>query len=225
MSIDQVLALPEQLSFSAQSNGGLLQASRLQQGIIRLLDLLIAAGALFLLSPFFLVLPVLIKLNSPGKAFFVQRRLGLGGRPFHLLKFRTMRENRNLGRWTVKNDPRITRLGKLLRQLHLDEIPQLINVIRGDNSIIGPRAYTWEVHDQVCRILPKFNNRLLVKPGLTGWSDLGGRTGSNSLDHHAYLFLAYDSRYLTSPLTVDMYLGFVARTIKYFLFEVRDRAY
>jgi lipopolysaccharide/colanic/teichoic acid biosynthesis glycosyltransferase len=196
-----------------------LCATLKQQGLvhrwgIRLLDLLIAAVGLILSLPLFLVLPVLIKLDSPGRVFFLQRRLGQGGRPFLIIKFRTMLNNQNKGRWTLRNDPRITKVGKFLRKSHLDEIPQLINVILGQLSVVGPRPYTQEVFEQLCLVSPDISFRLYLKPGLTGWAQLVG-SKADGLEQHIEI-LNNERRYLDSPLTVGRYLHLVGCTMRYF---------
>lgn len=192
---------------------------------IRLLDLLLAGLGLILCVPLFIVIPVLIRLDSPGGAFFVQRRLGRKGQPFGLVKFRTMRKNHDTGRWTVKGDPRITRVGRILRKFHLDELPQLLNVFHGDLSMVGPRPYTGEVHEKLCQIDPGFAARLEVKPGLTGWAQLAGREDDNPLEHHLHLFTSFDRRYLAAPLTVGKYLTVIGLTFRYLVFEAARRTF
>lgn len=199
----------------------LQQQGLLQRFCIRLLDLLIASVGLILSLPLFVVIPLFIKLGSPGSIFFIQSRLGRGGKPLHIIKFRTMLENQNIGRWTVRDDPRITKFGKFLRKFHLDELPQLINVMNGELSVVGPRPYTQKVFEQLCRVIPDFSFRLCFKPGLTGWAQLVGRKGDD-LEHHIEM-LNNDRRYLDSPLTLGMYLEIVFRTIWYLFFGAVHR--
>jgi lipopolysaccharide/colanic/teichoic acid biosynthesis glycosyltransferase len=200
-----------------------VQRGLLHRGAVRLLDIGFALAGLTLFLPLFIIIPVLIKLDSPGKVFFIQLRLGLRGKLFKIIKFRTMLndQNHNSGRWTTRDDPRITRVGKFLRKFHLDELPQLLNVIRGELSIVGPRPYTPEVFQQLCQVIPDFSFRLCFKPGLTGWAQLVGRKGDD-LEHHIEM-LNNDRRYLESPLTLGMYLYLVVRTIWYFMFEAIHR--
>ncbi|RJR33931.1 MAG: sugar transferase [Deltaproteobacteria bacterium] len=183
--------------------------------LLRVLDLLFSSAGLLLSLPLFLIIPVFIKLDSPGRVFFVQRRLGQGGKDIQIIKFRTMLEGEANGRWTVKDDPRITRVGQVLRKLHLDELPQLLNVMNGDLSLVGPRPYTREVFEQLCRVIPDFSFRLCFKPGLTGWAQLVGRKG-DGLEHHIEM-LNNDRRYLDQPLTLGIYLKIVFLTFGYFL--------
>jgi lipopolysaccharide/colanic/teichoic acid biosynthesis glycosyltransferase len=140
----------------------------------RVLDLAGAALALALASPFLLAAGVAIKLDGGGPVLYRQRRVGHGGADFDLLKLRTMRVGTgDDGDWAVDaGDPRITRVGRILRRLSLDELPQLWNVIRGEMSLVGPRptlAY------QVEQYTPRQRRRLEVKPGLTGWAQVNGR--------------------------------------------------
>lgn len=134
-------------------------------------DVVIAAVALLLLSPVLLVIAAAVRLDSPGPAFFRQRRVGEGERCFTLLKFRSMVENadRIAANVSPDNDPRITRVGAFLRHSYLDELPQLINVVKGDMSLVGPRPETPEF---VARYTPEERKILSVKPGLVGPSTL-----------------------------------------------------
>lgn len=139
------------------------------------IDFLIAMLGLLFLSPFFIVVALLIKLDSPGSVFFVQERVGLNGKIFNFIKFRTMVEgarNMGLGLEVAQDDDRITNIGRWLRHWSLDELPQLINVLRGDMSLVGPRPSTPE---QVARYTPHQRRRLEVRPGLTGWAQINGR--------------------------------------------------
>src|SRR5712692_6679851 len=129
--------------------------------------------------PYLVLLPLmagLIKLESPGPVFLVQRRVGQHGREFDLLKLRTMRPQAESegAQFTSKGDPRITRMGKLLRGSRLDEVPQLLNIVRGEMSFIGPRPERPEFMTLLESQIPRFGARLLVKPGLTGWAQVKG---------------------------------------------------
>lgn len=141
----------------------------------RALDLFVSLLALALLSPLWLLLALAIALESRGGAFYRQERIGLHGRPFRLWKFRSMvtgAEHKGAGALVEKNDARVTRVGKWIRKLSLDEIPQLFNVVTGEMSVVGPRPglrYQAELYDEVQR------RRLLVKPGVTGWAQVNGR--------------------------------------------------
>lgn len=194
----------------------LAEAPRL---VIRGLDILVAIIGLIFSAPLFLIIPCLIKIDSRGPVFFLQERLGHYGQPFKLIKFRSMVNRDNQG-WTVTNDPRITFMGRILRKYHLDEIPQLLNVLRGDMSIVGPRPYTEPAYKKLCCVDPSFARRLLVKPGLTGFVQLVGRVRENSLKDHLDL-LQYDLQYLKYPMSLRRYAKIVVGTCVYLIFETR----
>jgi exopolysaccharide biosynthesis polyprenyl glycosylphosphotransferase len=142
-----------------------------------------------------LFMALLIKLTSPGPIFYRQVRASLGGKPFSMLKFRTMRLDAELDSgpvWTVPNDPRVTRLGRWLRQTSLDELPQLINVLRGDMSLVGPRPERPEFIGQFKDRIPKYMLRHHVKAGMTGWAQIHGMRGQTSLRKR----LRYDLFYI-----------------------------
>ena len=137
----------------------------------QLIDLTLAGIFLIVASPLMLVVALLIKLDSKGPIFFMQERLGQKGKPFNIIKFRTMFQGaeNNGPVWTDHNDPRITRLGKFIRKLRLDELPQLWNILRGEMSFIGPRPLA---HTNYMENIRFYNYRNLVKPGLTGWAQV-----------------------------------------------------
>jgi lipopolysaccharide/colanic/teichoic acid biosynthesis glycosyltransferase len=141
----------------------------------RAVDVAAASVGLVVASPVLAAAAFAIKLDDGGPVFYRQRRVGFGGREFELLKLRTMQvgaEKRGSGFAVNEGDPRITRVGRFLRRLSIDELPQLWNVVRGDMSVIGPRptlAY------QVERYTPRQLRRLDVKPGITGWAQIHGR--------------------------------------------------
>lgn len=141
----------------------------------RALDALAAASLLLLLFPLFLIIAILIKLDSRGPVFFRQERVGLNGRLFKVIKFRTMIDNAEKlgsGIMTDKEDPRITRVGRYLRKASIDEIPQLINVLRGEMSLVGPRPAPV---GHYARFSESDKKRLAVRPGITGWAQVNGR--------------------------------------------------
>jgi lipopolysaccharide/colanic/teichoic acid biosynthesis glycosyltransferase len=138
-------------------------------------DILIAGTLLLLAVPIIGVCAILIKITSPGPAFYSQIRLGLHGRPFRIWKLRTMAHNCEAITgpvWSCRNDYRVTPLGRILRDMYLDELPQLWNVLRGDMSLVGPRPERPEIANRIADKVPGFNLRLLVKPGLTGLAQL-----------------------------------------------------
>jgi lipopolysaccharide/colanic/teichoic acid biosynthesis glycosyltransferase len=142
----------------------------------RAFDVLVAGTALIAAAPFLAVAVVAIRLESKGSAIYRQRRVGKEGRPFDVLKLRTMvtgAEHMGAGLAVSEGDTRITRVGRLLRRTSLDEVPNLINVLKGDMSIVGPRP---TVPIQVDRYTERQRGRLSVKPGITGWAQVNGRT-------------------------------------------------
>ena len=144
----------------------------------RIIDLVLAGIFLLAASPLMLVTALLIKLDSKGPIFFMQERLGQKGNPFKIIKFRTMYQGaENDGPvWTEYNDPRITRVGKVIRKLRLDELPQLWNIFRGEMSFIGPRPLA---HTSSMEKIYFYNYRTLVKPGITGWAQVTFPEGLN----------------------------------------------
>jgi lipopolysaccharide/colanic/teichoic acid biosynthesis glycosyltransferase len=134
------------------------------------LDVFLAAVLLVMLSPVILAAMVLVRLTSKGSAIYKQRRLGQNGFPFTIYKIRSMYLDSEVEgpRWSVPGDPRVTPLGHILRRSHIDELPQLVNVIRGEMSLIGPRPERPELITQLERALPHYRVRLMVRPGLSG---------------------------------------------------------
>lgn len=164
----------------------------------RLMDLAILASAHVLLGPLWLliwsVVPLAIWLEDRSPIFYRQRRLGLNGRPFNVLKFRTMIPNaeKHTGAvWATKDDPRITRVGRILRRTALDELPQVVNIARGDMSFVGPRSERPELHAQFAKAIPGFERRLAVLPGLTGLAQVKGDYNLPPAEK-----LAYDLEYI-----------------------------
>jgi lipopolysaccharide/colanic/teichoic acid biosynthesis glycosyltransferase len=165
------------------------------------LDLLLAVMGLVATLPLWLLISVAIKLDSPGPVFFMQERVGLKGRRFRFYKFRSMTDGADRLKsqlvhlnevggpvFKVRRDPRTTRVGRLLRRTSLDELPQLVNVIRGEMSLVGPRP---PLPDEVARYRPSDMVRLAVKPGLTCWWQVRGRS---QCDFDTWM--AYDREYV-----------------------------
>lgn len=143
--------------------------------IKRVMDMAVAIAGLVLSAPFSLLAIVAIRLDSPGSVLFRQRRAGLDGRPYTLNKFRTMRHNAEAQSgavWADKVDMRVTRVGRFLRKWRIDEIPQLVNVLRGEMSLVGPRPERPEFIDTLSEAIPFYKERLLVPPGITGWAQV-----------------------------------------------------
>ena len=153
---------------------------------------MLGLAGLVLTLPLLLLVAVLVKLDSPGPVLYQQKRVGLGGRTFTLVKFRSMGVDAEAAgpRWASERDPRVTRLGRLLRLTRVDELPQLLNVLAGSMSLVGPRPERPHFVEQLTQAIPHFANRVAVKPGLTGWAQMNYPYGASVED--ARQKLAYD---------------------------------
>ena len=149
----------------------------------RLMDVAGAAAGLIVLSPVMLLVAVMIKVDSRGPVFYVQERMGLDARSFNMLKFRSMKKDAEEDGpgWTVEDDPRVTTLGRFLRHLNLDELPQLINVLLGQMSLVGPRPERPIYVNQFRRSIPRYMDRHWERAGLTGWAQVNGLRGDTSI--------------------------------------------
>jgi exopolysaccharide biosynthesis polyprenyl glycosylphosphotransferase len=145
----------------------------------RSIDFTIAALAIFLLLPLLIIVALAIKLDSRGPVFFWQSRRGLHGRPFKIIKFRTMRvmEDGSIVQQAKRGDSRVTRVGRWLRRTSIDELPQLINVLRGEMSLVGPRPHAIAHDEYYGQLIDNYNARQAVKPGITGWAQVNGARG------------------------------------------------
>jgi Undecaprenyl-phosphate glucose phosphotransferase len=160
----------------------------------RFFDILLACLGLILLSPLFLLIALAIKITSPGPVLYRQVRMGLDGRIFEMLKFRSMvvgAEQETGPVWAQKKDPRRTFLGRILRKLSLDELPQLINVLRGEMSLVGPRPERPELIYSFKEKIPKYMLRHKMKAGMTGWAQIHGWRGNTSLEKRIEFDLHY----------------------------------
>jgi polysaccharide biosynthesis protein PslA len=165
-------------------------------------DKLLGLLLLVFVGPLMLLIAVLIKLDSPGPVFFVQRRFGFNNEEIQVLKFRTMyvdRSDPTGAQRTVRDDPRVTRLGRILRLLSFDELPQLINVVRGDMSLVGPRAHpiAMMADDRLYyEVVEQYLHRHRVRPGITGWAQVHGLRGEVDTLEKAYARVAHDLYYI-----------------------------
>lgn len=161
---------------------------------IRLLDVAVSLLMLLVLGIPMLVVAALILLTSPGPILYRQERVGLGGRRFTMVKFRTMRADAESGTgpvWARKADPRCTWLGAWLRRLSIDELPQLFNVLRGEMSLVGPRPERPHFVREFVQRLPDYTDRHQVLPGITGWAQIHGWRGNTSIAHRLECDLYY----------------------------------
>jgi Undecaprenyl-phosphate glucose phosphotransferase len=160
----------------------------------RAFDICFSCSLLMLASPLMALIAALIKCTSRGPVFFVQERVGLNGKPFRMYKFRTMRisaEAESDNRWTTEEDPRRTHFGTFLRKTSLDELPQFINVLKGDMSIVGPRPERPHFVHKFLQEVARYNNRHALKVGITGWAQVNGWRGDTSIEKRVECDLYY----------------------------------
>ena len=160
----------------------------------RMFDFFVSAGLIVLFSPLWVILPLLILMDSRGGIFYRQERMGLDGKVFKILKFRSMvleAEVRTGAVWAKRNDPRITKLGKFLRKTSLDEFPQFFNVLKGDMSLVGPRPERPELIEKFRHEIPFYMARHRVKAGISGWAQVNGLRGNTSLEKRIEFDLYY----------------------------------
>ena len=153
-----------------------------QRVIKRLMDLSISIVALILTSPIMLACAIAIKAEDGGKVFYKQKRLTKYGRVFEVYKFRTMKEENSIHKSVTADDDRITRVGRVLRKFRVDELPQLLNILKGDMTVVGPRPEMLENVEKYTDALPEFEYRLRVKAGLTGLAQISGKYNTSPKD-------------------------------------------
>jgi len=182
--------------------------------ISRILDTAFALIGLITLG---IVIPVVALGNfvaNRGPLFYAQERIGKSGTAFKILKFRTMKPSTELSTWTTEDDPRITAFGAFLRRTHLDELPQVINMIRGELSLVGPRPEQPHYVEQLSQSIPFYNARHLVRPGLTGWAQVNYPYGADETD--AFEKLQFEFWYLRHQrLVIDIKI--MIRTVRHVL--------
>lgn len=196
-----------------------LLISRFGRMAKRVAEGLLALAGLVVFAPIMAVTAVLVRLTSPGPILYRQERTGEDGRPFTLMKFRSMRADAESGSgavWAKENDPRVTAIGKFIRKTRIDEMPQLFNILRGEMSVVGPRPERPEFVEQLAESYAHYRSRHLVSPGLTGWAQVAFRYGASMEDSEEKL--RYDLYYIKhmSPL-FDLLI--VITTIRIVLFR------
>jgi len=168
-----------------------------EESLKRLVDLVVSLFVIVVGSPVWLLVAAVIKIDSKGPVLYRQERVGKNGRVFDILKFRSMyadAETKSGPVWAVKRDPRVTRVGKVIRRLHIDEVPQFINVLRGDMSLVGPRPERAFFVEKLAAELPLYKRRLKVRPGITGWAQVKHKYDESIED--VKVKLKYDLSYI-----------------------------
>jgi sugar transferase (PEP-CTERM system associated) len=192
---------------------------RLTNALKRALDVMVSLSLLVLTLPVMLLTALLVRLESPGPVLYRQKRMGLHGEVFTLFKFRSMRVDAEASgnpRWAQDQDPRVTRVGRFIRPMRIDELPQLINVLLGEMSVIGPRPERPHFVEQLSRVIPLYRQRAYVKPGITGWAQVNYPYGASVED--AREKLAYDLYYIKNRgLLLDLLILFA--TVRVILFR------
>jgi len=185
-----------------------LQAKMFYSAIKRAADIVFAFFGLLFVLPFWPLLAIGIKISSKGPVFFKQIRLGKANKPFVIYKFRTMRVEQNRHEPTGKNDDRINALGAFYRKTRIDELPQLLNIIKGEMSFVGPRPERPELAEELEKAIPFYRQRHMIKPGITGWDQVSGEYHSPSIED-TYKKLQYDLYYLKNmSLALDVSIFF-----------------
>ncbi len=185
------------------------------------LDIVGSTFGLIFLSPFFMIVGLIIYLTDFGPVFFAQERVGLDGKPFPMIKFRTMRvDAEKFGTWTVENDPRISRIGRVLRKTNMDELPNLVNVFYGQMSLVGPRPEQVRYVEEFKHSIPRYMERHREKSGMTGWAQVNGLRGDTSIQER----LKFDLYYVENwSLWFDIKI--ILRTITQTIFFRSKNAY
>lgn len=184
--------------------------------IKRLVDIVGSLVAIVLFSPIMIVSAILIKLTSPGPIVFSQERVGLHNKTFKMYKFRTMHvqdEKEEKKAWTVKDDPRVTGIGRILRRTSMDEVPQFFNILKGDMSLIGPRPERPFFVEKYKEEIPRYMVKHQVRPGLTGWAQVNGYRGDSSIrkriDHDIYYIENWSIGFDIKIIFLTFFKGFI----------------
>ena len=194
-------------SWLVQSSGFLI--TPFIRTLKKILDLFFSSLLLLICLPFFPLVALMIKLDSPGPVFYFQKRVGLNGKPFTIYKFRSMAMDSEKGTgasWASEDDPRITKFGAFMRKARIDELPQIFNVLKGDMSFIGPRPERPEFVAQISKVTPYYEERHAIKPGITGWAQVMYPYGASLGD--SVEKLRYDLYYINN---LSMFLELLIR--------------
>jgi exopolysaccharide biosynthesis polyprenyl glycosylphosphotransferase len=196
---------PSQLIYSGE-----LGPRRRVQRYQTIMNIVLAAVGVIAALPLMLLTAIAVKLCSRGPVLYRQTRVGLNGRPFTLYKFRSMRVDAEAGTgavWAIKDDPRITPVGRIIRKIRFDELPQLFNVLRGEMSIVGPRPERPEFVKTLSEQIPYYRQRHCVRPGITGWAQINYKYGDTLED--TITKLEYDLYYIKNvSVSMDVYIIF-----------------
>ncbi|MGP7816693.1 sugar transferase [Niallia sp. 01092] len=211
----------EEKSFNVFHDYSFVQASKISLPkqveyylyVKRALDFVLATIGIVVSLPILLLFAVLIVIETPGSPFYVQQRVGKGGKYFNLIKLRSMRNDaeKDGAKWAEANDPRVTKVGAFIRKTRIDELPQLLSVLKGDMSLIGPRPERPYFTAKFDSEIAGFSNRLIVKPGLTGLAQVNGGYDITPKEK-----LKYDMEYIGN-LTFKLELKILVKTIKVIL--------
>ncbi len=199
------------------------QRNRITIVVKGLMDRVLALAGLILFAPFGAVIALAIKMNSPGPVLYSQERVGMNGKPFRIYKFRSMvvdAEKNRAPQWASEQDPRITKVGRFLRKTRLDEVPQLLNILKGEMSFIGPRPERPYFVEELEKCIPFYGLRHVTKPGLSGWAQIRYRYGATVED--AVKKLEYDLYYIKN-LSIFLDLMIFMETIQVILFGKGSR--
>jgi exopolysaccharide biosynthesis polyprenyl glycosylphosphotransferase len=196
---------PSQLIYSGE-----LGPQRQTLSYQRVFNLLAATVGIVLASPLVLITALAVRLSSSGPVLYRQLRVGLDGHPFTVYKFRSMRANAEAATgavWASRNDPRITPVGRIIRKIRFDELPQLFNVLKGEMSLVGPRPERPEFVKALSERIPYYRQRHYVRPGITGWAQINHKYGDTLED--TVTKLEYDLYYIKNmSISLDAYIVF-----------------
>ncbi len=196
--------------------------SKSSAAIKRIVGFIVSLAGLIIASPIILITAILIKLDSPGPVFFLQERVGRHGKIFKIIKFRSMRTDaeKDGAKWAKENDDRVTRVGRIIRKLRIDEIPQMWNVLKGDMNFVGPRPERPVFVKELAEKIRYYNQRHTVSPGITGWAQINYPYGASVED--AKKKLEYDLYYIKHmSVMLDLYI--ILKTVKTIIFKMGSR--